>query len=196
LANASGLSFGRATTIDGNVTVVSNVLSDGNGVTHSLGTLSIGAQTLTVNAGSHVTGTVAGLTFGAATLTDSATFAVGTNAQLTLGALSSNGDVATLTKTGAGTLLLGTAASSSNWVVGNNLVINQGVVQLNLASAVGSSAKTNVVVNATTAGTTAAFNLNNVNQSVLSLTFGGTGGTSTSTNNVSTGTGTLTLAEM
>ena len=74
----------------------------------------------------------------------------------------------------------------------NTLTVNRGTVLLGASNALGAGANTAVTVNETTAGETALFDLNGFNQTVASLTFGGTGGTA-SNNNVSTGSGTLTL---
>lgn len=132
LANNTGLNFGRNTTVTGNTTILSDRLTAGAGVTHTLGTLSIGAQTLTVGTDPlTVTSGTAGLTFGATTLSATgATFAVNANSLLTLGAVSGNTfgftvtgagnttiggaigtTTGTLTKSGAGTLTLNAANS-------------------------------------------------------------------------------------
>ncbi|ACB76017.1 autotransporter-associated beta strand repeat protein [Opitutus terrae PB90-1] len=114
------------------------------------------------------------------------------NITLTSG-LSDNGTGRTLTKVGAGTLTLNAAATL--WS-GGNVVVNRGTFAVGATNALGTYATPNVVVNATTAGTTATFATNNsVSQTIQSLTFGGAGATSTSTNTVSLGSGsTLTLA--
>ncbi len=109
LANNTALNLGRATTLAADATITSDRgTNSGNGVTHTLGTLSLGAQTLTIAAGGRVTGGTAGVTFGATTLTGNAAFAVGSSAQLNLGAVGGN---YSLTKSGAGTLAL-TAAGT------------------------------------------------------------------------------------
>src|SRR5205085_1020454 len=55
LANDTGLNFGRNTTISGAATITIDRLTIGAGVTHTLGTLSLGAQTLTFGVGSNIT---------------------------------------------------------------------------------------------------------------------------------------------
>ena len=190
LANDTALNFGRNTTLTASSVLESDRLTAGAGVDFTLGTLTIGAFTLTANTGSNVTSGTAGLVFGATNVTGNAGFNVGANTQLTLGALNAAA-ARTVTKSGAGTLVL--AAPSSSWITASAVAIANGRVQLGASDALGATALTNVTVNATTAGTTAQFDLANNNQSILALTFGGTGGTSTSTNTVSTGTGTLTL---
>ncbi|GEP45319.1 beta strand repeat-containing protein [Brevifollis gellanilyticus] len=92
------------TTISGNTTIISNRATAEAAITHTLGTLSIGASTLTVNAGANVSSGIAGLTFGATTLTGAPTFNVGTGANLSLPVVATgNFDV---TKQGAGTLTI------------------------------------------------------------------------------------------
>jgi len=99
------------TTVGGSVTIASNRATSGAGITHTLGTLSIGANTLSITAGANATGTTAGVTFGATTF--SATppvFDVATGVTLTLGALQTAGD---FTKQGSGTLVLSTAGAAA-----------------------------------------------------------------------------------
>jgi fibronectin-binding autotransporter adhesin len=100
LANDAALNFARNTTVSANSTVSSDRLTAGAGVTHTLGTLSIGAQTLTVTKGANVNSGTAGVTFGATTLTGASTLAVDTGALLTLGAVANGANL--LTVSGAG----------------------------------------------------------------------------------------------
>ena len=65
-----GLNYGRNTTVGGNVTIQADNTALGAGTVDTLGTLSLGAFTLTVTAGEFVTSGQAGVTFGAATLTE------------------------------------------------------------------------------------------------------------------------------
>ena len=58
------LSTAYNTTVTATSTIASDLASNGAGTTYTLGTLSIGAQTLDITAGSHVTSGTAGLTFG------------------------------------------------------------------------------------------------------------------------------------
>jgi hypothetical protein len=62
LANNTGLNFARNTTVAGNTTITSDRTSAGAGVTHTLGTLGIGAQTLTVTRGGNATSGTGGIT--------------------------------------------------------------------------------------------------------------------------------------
>lgn len=103
LSNNSATAFNRDVTVTADSGVVSNRSSNGAGVTHTLGTLSIGANTLSVTRGSSATSGTGGITFGATTLTGNATFDVGSNARLTLGAISGSYG---FTKSGSGNLTL------------------------------------------------------------------------------------------
>lgn len=190
LANDTGLNFGRNTALTSNSTIQSDRLTAGAGVTHTLGTLTTSSRTLTLRAGSNVTSGTAGLTFGATNVTGNAGFTTGAGTFLTLGAL--NGTAArAITKRGDGTLLFNAAATS--WVTNSSLTIYGGTAQLGASNVFGPTALTKVIVNANVAGKTAIFDLNNFDQSIQTLTLGGTGGTTTSNNVVKTGTGTLTL---
>jgi len=95
-----GTSTAYNTTVGGSTTILSDNTSAGAGVTRTLGTLSIGASTLTAAAGAYATGTTAGVTFGATTLNGAATFSIGTGTTLTLGAVTNNGNTATITGAG------------------------------------------------------------------------------------------------
>lgn len=125
LANDTGLNFGRNTTISDNATIASGRASTGAGVTHSLGTLAIGAQTMTLSKGANVSSGTAGLSFGATTLSGAATFVSNADTLLNLGSVAGNflktfdgagnatvsgvmsGNTAGgVTKNGSGTLLL------------------------------------------------------------------------------------------
>jgi len=140
LANNTGLAFGpstRKTTVSGNTTIRSDLLTNGVGVTHTLGTLNIGTQTLSVAAGAFVTNGTAGITFGATTLSGNATFDVvnsgSANAQLTLGAVGQSGGARSLTKTGNGTLRLNGAGSYTG-----GTTLSRGAITLGVANALGS----------------------------------------------------------
>ncbi|MBA4019779.1 MAG: hypothetical protein C0483_21650 [Pirellula sp.] len=104
LSNASDTVFGRNTTVVGNAAIVIDSTSPGTGVAHTLGTLAIGAQTLTVSA--TATSGISALTFGAVTATGSSTFVVNSNGSpastvLTLPAVSISAG-STLTFDGSG----------------------------------------------------------------------------------------------
>jgi len=192
LANDTGLNFGRNTTVTAATTIRSDRLTSGVGVAHTLGTLSQGNTILTINPGVNAASGTADIVFGATTLTNSPTYTVNSGAALTIGTLANGGSNRTITKSGAGMLTLSAAATTWS-TTGNALTVNNGTVLLGAANALGSTAATNITVNANAAGLTALFDLNGFNQTIGTLTFGGTGGTSTSTNTVTTGAGVLTL---
>lgn len=96
LANSGNLNFARNTTVSGNALIVSDRLAAGAGVTHTLGTLSIGAQTLSIGRGGLVNSGTAGVTFGATTLTGNATFSPGYGTLLTVGAVTNDAHTVTL----------------------------------------------------------------------------------------------------
>jgi len=132
LANDTGLSFGRNTLVQQNGTITSDRLTAGVGVTHTLGTLSIGSQVFSVWKGANVTGGTAGLTFGATTLTaNAATFDTASGTTLTVGALS--GDYS-FSKQGAGTMVLSAASSRG----GAATTLDGGTLRLENGNALGS----------------------------------------------------------
>lgn len=138
LANNTALSYSRNTTLSGNATVVSDTTSASAGVTHTMGTLTSGAFTLTVATGANATGGTAGITFGSVTLTGDLTLAVASNTTLTLGALQTT--ARNITKSDAGTLILGTAANIAR--VAGTAFLNGGTLSVRSTSALGTSATT------------------------------------------------------
>jgi autotransporter-associated beta strand protein len=101
LANDTGLNFARSTTVSANAQITSDTLTAVAGVTQTLGTLSIGTNTLTIAKGANAAGTTARVTFGATTLTGTPTFSIGTGATLALGAVSNGANTATFTGAGS-----------------------------------------------------------------------------------------------
>ena len=135
LQGDTGLAFGNNTVVLGPVAIASDRVSTGAGVTHSLGTLSIGGQTLSALAGPNVTSGTAGLTFGATTLTASGTrFETGSGTNLTLGAMGGNFSIY---KTGAGTLTLAGTSTRANATSAS--VIYQGRVVQGVAAGLGAA---------------------------------------------------------
>lgn len=155
IANDTAMAFTNSVVVSANATFTSDRLTAGAGLTHSLGLLTNGAQTLTFSAGTNVTSGTAGITFSNVTLTaGGASYVVNTNTLLTLGSVGGNtfsfsigGDgnasitgvvsntTGSLTKTGSGTLTLGSANT-----YGGQTVIGGGVVvATNLANAGSSS---------------------------------------------------------
>ena len=151
LADDSGLDFGNNTTVSGSATIVADRVTTGAGTTETLGSLNIGDNILTVNAGANVTSGTAGVTFGATTLSAfGATFNVGAGANLTLGGAGAATGIAGafgFFKQGAGTLTLaaasGTRASGGAYVTGGALVLG-GTGNGSTADSLGSAASTPV----------------------------------------------------
>ncbi len=119
--DSTGRDFNRPTTVTANSEIITQRASAGAGVTHGLGTLSIGGQTLTVSGGNVTSGT-ARLDFDATNFTGAPTFAInnpvgGGVTQLTLGALDNAGFNATVQ--GNGNL-----AQSGVWTGAGNLILD------------------------------------------------------------------------
>jgi fibronectin-binding autotransporter adhesin len=203
LANNTGLNFGRNTTISANSTIISDRVTSGAGVIHTLGTLSIGANTLSVAAGGNVnSNSPYGLTFGSTTFTGDATFSVANNGTgtgtLTLGALNGGAVARTITKSGTGALTLGSAATSL--VDGTAINITAGTLNSNNATALGSLANVTVSSGATlslgASQTLGALNgsAGSVTLGASTLTVGSTNDLNSSFGGVISGTGALTKA--
>ena len=97
------MAVGQNTTVSANMTIKSGRLTSGAGTTHTLGTLSIGANTLSVAQGPNVTGT-AGLAFGAVTQTGAAVYDMGAGTLLTLASLNNGGFTSTFQDSGSATV--------------------------------------------------------------------------------------------
>jgi len=204
-------------------TIVSDAFTAGAGLTHTLGVLAIGAQTLTIQAGSNVTtaSTTAGITFGATTLLDNPTFDVqspttSTNGTttLTLGALNDQGVAKTITFANTGTsttnsnVTLATAMASlvDGTVVNINSGTNAGVtLNLNVATVLGTLAQVTVngnsVINLGASQTfgSLAGNGTITTSGVFTLTVGNSNSSTplntTFSGTLSNGTGTLALTK-
>ncbi len=143
-------------------TIISDVYTAGAGLTHALGVLAIGSQTLTIQAGSNVTtaSTNAGVTFGATTLLGSPTFdvqsptaAASSTTTLTLGALNDQGVAKTITFSNSGTSTINSVANlgtaMASLVDGTVVTLNNGskagvTLNLNIAAALGTLAQVTV----------------------------------------------------
>ena len=209
------------TAVTASSSIVSDVFTSGAGLVHTLGTLAIGGQTLTVSAGNNVTtaSTNAGVTFGATTLTGSPTFdvqspttATSGTTTLTLGALSDQGVAKTITFANSGTSTINSIVTLSlamaSLVEGTVVNINSGTnagVTLNLAAAtaLGTLAQVNVSGNSTL-NISAAQTLGSLSgngtvtaSGVFSLTVGNANSSPALSTNftgtLSNGTGTLAL---
>lgn len=158
LVNSTGTNYARNTTVTGNVEITNDRGAAGVGVTHSLGTLSIGAQTLTVSGAGADSGTQ-GLTFGAVTSTGATTFTVNNNGAvttlLTLASIvNSSGNPITFNGTGNITVTgaIGNSAAGINksgsgmlTLTGTNTFVGQvtlagGVLSVNNSLALGAAA--------------------------------------------------------
>ncbi len=182
--------YGRNTTVSGTATITPGRSAPGPGLTHTLGTLSMGTATLALNAGANVSSGTSGLVFGTTTLTGNPTFNPAADTRLTLGPVAGGASARTVTKNGAGELLL---SGAGTFTTASALVVNNGIVRLGASNVLGSTPLVNVTVRSNVAGSTALLDLAGFDQFILGLTFGGTGGTPTSTSNLSTGAGLLTL---
>ena len=132
LANDTGLNFARNTTVGGTTTITSDRLTAGNGVTHTLGTLSINGSILNVAAGGNVTGGTAGLTFGAVTLNagSGATFAPAANTSLTVSTVGTTVTNSSFTVNGAGNMTISAAINA-----GTGNIVKSGTGSLTLSAA-------------------------------------------------------------
>lgn len=143
LANDTALNFARNTTVTANSAIASDRLTGGAGVNHTLGTLSIGAQTLQMKSGQFVNSGNAQVTFGATMLSGNATFNVGnattgaaasTNMpMLSLGAIDDGGTSRAITKTGNGILDL--SANAATFTAGTAMAVNAGTLRLRTLNA-------------------------------------------------------------
>lgn len=175
LVNDGATNFARATTVTGNTQITVDRTNSGAGVNHTLSTLNIGANTLTVAGGSNVTSGSMGLTFsGNTTLAGNAIFDVinptgGGTTTLTMSGIVSGGSNG-LTKTGNGTLILG-GTNNANTYTGLTTV-SGGELQLNK-----SNSGTNALAGNVTVGN-GTLSLGNSNQIIdtatLTITAGGT----------------------
>jgi autotransporter-associated beta strand protein len=127
--------FGRATTVGGDATIISEKNVAGDGVKYTLGTLSIGANTLNI-AGGNVTGGTAEVVFGAATLTGAATFNItnpvggGTTLLTISGAVDNGGNL--LTVDGSGSTTFGVINQDAVSLTGAGGVTKNGSGRLSL----------------------------------------------------------------
>ncbi len=108
------------TTVAGNATIISNRATTGAGITHVLGTLNIGANTLNINKGANATSGSSAVQFGNLTMTGAPVLNT-TTADLVMAGNATG--AFKLTKTGAGTLQKTTTA----WTLGADFEITGGV---------------------------------------------------------------------
>jgi len=208
LASNNGVSFGRNTTVSADATIKSDraALDNGAGATQTLGTLSIGGQTLTIDRGSNVGSGNTGITFGAVTLSGAPTFTVNTGSLLTLASVTGTGQnisvngagdttvsgaIATtsgsLTKSGNGILTL----NGANTFTGG-LNINAGTVSLGNTGALNSTAGSENTVTFGS-GSTGILSLNGNNATIAGLNTNATAGTTFVKNGSASTNATLTI---
>ncbi len=125
LQNNTPTAFAHNVLLTGSTTLCSDVASSGNGVTHSLGTLTTDGGILTVAPGPNVTGGTAGITF-AATIVGPATAGIqATNGTLVnLGAITRAAGSGTLNldNSGGGFFITGTPGTSLGpWATANGM---------------------------------------------------------------------------
>ena len=156
------------TTLLGSATVVSSKMNQSTGTTYTLGTLtSLGANTLTISAGSNIDNdTTGGVGFGAVTIFAPTTFNVTSakspstvGAEVVLASLVNNGNTTTFTGAGDATVTgvmsggggltmsgTGTLTLTGANTFGGATNINAGAVKLNVAAALGATTAFNSVV--------------------------------------------------
>ncbi len=180
LAGAAAVAFNRPTTVTASTTITSDKLAAGAGVTHTLGTLSIGAQTLSVAAGTFSTTGTAGVAFGATTVTGAAILSPATLTSLTLGATDLGANLLTIAGAGATTVGAVTTLGTAN-------LARTGAG----AATIGTIGADTVNLNVTAAGTTTIAGVTNTT-GPLSIVATGAGAGAATINGVSS-TGTVTL---
>jgi len=131
-SNTSALAYNFV--VGGDAIIVSNRATTGAGITHTLGTLSIGNFELNTIRGANVNSGTAGLTFGTTTLSAAEPlFETGLNLNLTLGTLIGN---VPFTKHGDGHLILNAASART----AGNVTVNSGAFKLANPTALGTTA--------------------------------------------------------
>ncbi len=192
-------------TIGGTVTIASDKATVASaGITHTLGTLSIGNQTLTIAGGSNVTNGMAGIAFGVTTFSGAPAFTINNPAgggmtQLSVATVTPAGNIATIngngnmvqtgvwgataggiTYGGTGTLTL----SQANTYTGTT-TLNSGELIINNSTALGTG--TFIINGGTIDNTSGALTLTNNNPQNWNGDFVFTG-----SNNLNLGTGAVT----
>ena len=179
LANDSNLSFSRPTTVSSDATITIDRLTSGTvaTLTHTLGTLSIGAQTLSSARGGNITSGTAAVSFGNTTLTGDAVFAPGLNSQINLSTVSQSGGARSLTVDGAGILNLQSSTGTYTGVTtvrnGVILLVTNSIGNGNASSPIGIAGNdaANLVINGGTLRLTNGTNTDRL------FTLGTSGGT-------------------
>ena len=179
LANDSNLNFGRPTSVSADATITIDRFTSGSvfTLTHTLGTLSIGSQTLSSARGANITSGTGTVTFGNTTLTGDAVFSPGLNSQINLSFVSQTGGPRSLTLDGPGTLNLQSSTGTYTGVTtvrgGGVLLVTNSIGNGGVSSPIGmaGSDAANLVIDGGTLRLT-----NNTNTDRL-FTLGTNGGT-------------------
>jgi autotransporter-associated beta strand protein len=200
LAGDPPVVFGRNTTVTANTQITSDTVTASPGVTHTLGTLGIGANTLTIAKGANATGNTATVAFGTTTLSGAPTFSIGANSSLSIGALNDGGNVATITGAGffrssntwagSGGITLDAAFTGTATLSGTNtstgtVIINGGTLIAQNNAALGSNTIGTTVNSGGTldlSGTLGA-NALNLGTEVITVSGSGIGGNGALVNN-------------
>ena len=206
MAGGGAFTVGRNTIVGGNFTITSDRSSGGSGVNYQFGTLTIGANTLTINAGSNVTSGNGDVKFTTGNITGNTTFAVGTSGNGTAARLIFTGAVAggsnSITKTGSGELNL---TNASTFTGTGGFIVSEGT----LSGIAGSFGTQSIILGGGNGNVTLLYNGNNVAQSVPITVQAQTGGvvsivkssansgsiTSSFTGNLSLGGNSLTISD-
>jgi autotransporter-associated beta strand protein len=151
LINNANTAYNNNVAVSGNSTIASTKVSGQSGdISHTLGTLSIGANTLTIAKFFNTTSGT--LNFGATTLTGNASFATNAGTNLVLGATSGNFSITKGTALATGTLIL---AANNSFTGGTNIDI--GTLQVGNGGATGNLGAGSVAI---ASGATLAFSRN------------------------------------
>jgi autotransporter-associated beta strand protein len=210
LASNNGVSFGRNTTVSADATIKSDraAQTPGAGATQTLGTLSMGGQTLTIDRGSNVNEGTSGITFGAVTLSGAPTFIVNTGSLLTLASVTVTGTAQNISVNGAGDTTVsgaiatttGSLTKSGNGILTLNgantftggLTLNAGTVSLGNSGALNSTAGSENTVTFGS-GSTGTLSLNGNNSTIAGLNTNATAGTTFVKNGSASTNATLTI---
>lgn len=201
LAGDVALSFGRNTTVTENAQITSDTATSAPGVTHTLGTLAIGANTLTIARGLNAIGSTAGVAFGATTFSGAPTFAIGANATLSIGAVTNDVNDATITGagnfrqtgvwgSGSGGIVFapsftGIASLNSANTFSGAVTIHSGTVIVANSASLGSNASGTTVASGATldVGGSLLVNTLNLGTEIVTVSGSGVGGSGAIVNN-------------
>ncbi|MFN3529808.1 MAG: autotransporter-associated beta strand repeat-containing protein [Bacteroidia bacterium] len=136
LRNNTGLAFNNPVSLQQNATIISDLITAGAGVTHSLGNISLLSPTLQLrlSAGANVTSGLAGVSTGTVAMSaNNSLYEVDTNCVLSFAGFTSNN---TFSKIGTGQL---TVRGSDGTRSGGTITLTEGILRLEGANALGTS---------------------------------------------------------